>query len=205
MVRGRIRLTTDFNNILSNISLIYAYYNWEVRMVTRSAFSERFAFFAGFGLALVAVAPETARADGLETLNPGVLQVAIEPYMPYTALKDGKLVGLDSDILAAVASKLGLKIETSMTDFPGMLAAVQSQRADITIGGIAWSDARRKVGLFTDPPYYSPPAMAVHGTPDYPDVASLEGMALGTVTGYVWAKSIAPSAESLAAHLPDRR
>jgi polar amino acid transport system substrate-binding protein len=99
-------------------------------MVTRSAFSERFAFFAGFGLALVAVAPETARADGLETLNPGVLQVAIEPYMPYTALKDGKLVGLDSDILAAVASKLGLKIETSMTDFPGMLAAVQSQRAD---------------------------------------------------------------------------
>jgi ABC-type amino acid transport substrate-binding protein len=111
--------------------------------------------------------------------------------MPYTALKDGKLVGLDSDILAAVASKLGLKIETSMTDFPGMLAAVQSQRADITIGGIAWSDARRKVGLFTDPPYYSPPAMAVHGTADYPDVASLEGMALGTVTGYVWAKSIA--------------
>jgi hypothetical protein len=50
-------------------------------MVTRSAFSERFAFFAGFGLALVAAAPETARADGLETLNPGVLQVAIEPYM----------------------------------------------------------------------------------------------------------------------------
>jgi polar amino acid transport system substrate-binding protein len=57
--------------------------------------------------------------------------------MPYTALKDGKLVGLDSDILAAIASKLGLKMEVSVTDFPGMLAAVQSQRADITIGGIA--------------------------------------------------------------------
>jgi polar amino acid transport system substrate-binding protein len=144
-----------------------------------------------FGLGLLAVGPQSAQADNLETLKPGVLQVAIEPYMPYTELKDGKLVGLDSDILVAIADKLGLKLEVNVTDFPGMLAAVQSQRADITIGGIAWSDARRKVGLFTDPPYYSPPAMAVHGGADYPDVASLEGKALGTVTGYVWAKSIA--------------
>jgi len=164
-------------------------------MAARRAFSKRLAkvgFIAlSIGLALQAAALKTARADSLETLKPGVLQVAIEPYMPYTALKDGKLQGLDSDILAAVASKLGLKMEVSVTDFPGMLAAVQSQRADITIGGIAWSDARRKVGLFTDPPYYSPPAMAVHGGVDYPDVASLEGKSLGTVTGYVWAKSIA--------------
>ena len=164
-------------------------------MAARSAFSKRLAklglvAFASTGLSLLA-AVETARADALETLKPGVLRVAIEPYMPYTALKDGKLVGLDSDILAAIASKLGLKVEVSVTDFPGMLAAVQSQRADITVGGIAWSDARRKVGLFTDPPYYSPPAMAVHGAANYPDVASLEGKALGTVTGYVWAKSIA--------------
>jgi polar amino acid transport system substrate-binding protein len=148
------------------------------------------AVFMGLGLGLLAAA-ESALAEGFETLTPGVLKVAIEPYMPYTALKDGKLVGLDSDILAAIANKLSLKIETSVTDFPGMLAAVQSQRADITIGGIAWSDPRQKVGLFTDPPYYSPPAMAVHGAAEYPDVASLEGKALGTVTGYVWAKSIA--------------
>ena len=119
-----------------------------------------------------------------------MLQVTIEPYMPYTAMKDGQLVGLDSDILAAVAQKLGLKLEVSVTDFSGMLASVQSQRADITVGGIAWSDARRKVGLFTDPPYYSPPALAVAGSASYPDVASLEGKSLGTVTGYVWAKSI---------------
>jgi ABC-type amino acid transport substrate-binding protein len=148
------------------------------------------AALVGFGFGLLA-ATGAARAGDLETLSPGVLKVAIEPYMPYTALKEGKLVGLDSDILDAIANKLGLKLEVSVTDFPGMLAAVQSQRADITIGGIAWSDARQKVGLFTDPPYYSPPAMAVHGSDEFPDVASLEGKSLGTVTGYVWAKSIA--------------
>jgi ABC-type amino acid transport substrate-binding protein len=165
-------------------------------MADKGAFSDRSAARAfalmGVGLGLLTLAmPEIAKAEALETLKPGVLQVAIEPYMPYTALKDGKLVGLDSDILAAIADKLGLKIEVNVTDFPGMLAGVQAQRADITIGGIAWSDARQKVGLFTDPPYYSPPAMAVHGSENYPDVASLEGKALGTVTGYVWAKSIA--------------
>lgn len=144
----------------------------------------------GFGFGMLALAT-AAPAQDLETLKPGVLQVVIQPYMPYTALKDEQQVGLDSDILGAIAQKLGLKIETTVTDFPGMLAAVQSQRADITIGGIAWSDARQKVGLFTDPPYYSPPAMAVHGEAAYPDVQSLEGKALGTVTGYVWAKSIA--------------
>jgi polar amino acid transport system substrate-binding protein len=142
------------------------------------------------GLGLCLLATPAALADDLETLDPGVLQVTIEPYMPYTAMKDGQLVGLDSDILAAVAQKLGLKLEVSVTDFSGMLASVQSQRADITVGGIAWSDARRKVGLFTDPPYYSPPALAVAGSASYPDVASLEGKSLGTVTGYVWAKSI---------------
>jgi len=160
------------------------------RNFSSSSLKGGFAAVLGFGMGLLgAFLP--ASAEDLETLKPGVLQVTIQPYMPYTAMKDDKLVGLDSDILAAVANKLGLKIEVNVTDFPGMLASVQSRRADITIGGIAWSDARRKVGLFTDPPYYSPPAMAVAGSDTYPDVKSLEGKDLGTVTGYVWAKSIA--------------
>ena len=124
------------------------------------------------------------------TLKPGVIKAAIEPYMPYTALQGGKLVGLDSDILNAAAQKLGLKVETQVTDFAGMLAGVQSRRVDITIGGVAWSADRQKQGLFTDPPYYSPPAMAVHGNTTYPNVTSLQGKSLGTVTGYVWVKSI---------------
>lgn len=155
-----------------------------------SSFRGGVAALVGLGMGVLA-AFQPARAEELETLKPGVLQVTIQPYMPYTAMKDDKLVGLDSDILAAVADKLGLKMEVNVTDFPGMLASVQSRRADITIGGIAWSDARQKVGLFTDPPYYSPPAMAVAGTDKFPDVKSLEGKDLGTVTGYVWAKSIA--------------
>lgn len=131
-----------------------------------------------------------ADASKYDTISPGVMKVAVEPYMPYTAVTGGKLVGLDSEILQAVAKKLNLRIETQMTDFNGMLGGVQSRRVDISIGGIAWSKERQQQGLFTDPPYYSPPAMAVRGDKTYPTVDDLKGLRLGTVTGYVWVKSI---------------
>jgi len=97
---------------------------------------------------------------------------------------------LDADILTAAAGKLGLTVEPVVTDFAGMLASVQARRVDITIGGVAWTAERQKQGLFTDPPYYSPPAMAVQAGKTYSTVADLEGHQLGTVDGYVWVKSI---------------
>jgi polar amino acid transport system substrate-binding protein len=132
----------------------------------------------------------SAEAAALGTLTPGVIKVAVQPYAPYTSVRDGRIVGLDGDILASVAKKLGLKVEPEVTDFAGMLAGVQSRRVDITIGGVAWSADRQKQGLFTDPPYYSPPAMAVRSGRTYNTVSDLEGLNLGTVEGYVWVKSI---------------
>ena len=132
----------------------------------------------------------SAEAAGLDTIEPGVIRVAVQPYAPYTSVEAGKLTGLDSDILNAAAENLGLKVQPQLTDFNGMLGGVQSRRVDVAIGGIAWSEARQKEGLFTDPAYYSPPAMAVHGSETYSTIADLEGKDLGTVTGYVWVKAI---------------
>ena len=132
----------------------------------------------------------SAEAAGLDTIEPGVILVAVQPYAPYTTLKADKLTGLDSDILNAAAENLGLKVQPQLTDFNGMLGGVQSRRVDVAIGGIAWSADRQKEGLFTDPAYYSPPAMAVHGSETYSTITDLEGKDLGTVTGYVWVKAI---------------
>ncbi|MFF5289716.1 substrate-binding periplasmic protein [Paractinoplanes globisporus] len=129
-------------------------------------------------------------AAGLGTIEKGKLKVAIEPYMPYTDIKNGTMVGLDAEILQAAAGALGLRIETQMTDFKGMLNSVQSGRADVTIGGIGWSKDRAEKGLFTDPVYYSPAAMAVVGDKPYKTVDDLKGLRLGTVSGYVWEQSI---------------
>ena len=129
-------------------------------------------------------------AGKLDTLEPGKLKVAVQSYMPYTAVRGGKLVGLDGEIIESAAKKLGLEVQPQLTDFNGMLGGVQSHRVDITVGGVAWSAERQKQGLFTDPPYYSPPAMGVHSGKTYATVNDLEGGRLGTVTGYVWVKSI---------------
>jgi polar amino acid transport system substrate-binding protein len=139
----------------------------------------------------------SAKTAALDTLTPGVIKVAVQPYAPYTSVQGGKIVGLDGDILTYVAKKLGLQIKPQVTDFAGMLAGVQSHRVDVTIGGVAWSADRQKQGLFTDPPYYSPPAMAVRSGKSYKTVDDLKGLSLGTVEGYVWVKSIqsVPGAE----------
>jgi len=145
---------------------------------------------AGCGSTGSAATATGSAAAGLGTIEAGKLKVAIEPYMPYTDIKDGKMVGLDAEILQAAAAALGLQIETQVTDFKGMLNSVQSGRADITIGGIGWSKERSEKGLFTDPVYYSPAAMAVVGDKPYKTVDDLKGLRLGTVSGYVWEQSI---------------
>ena len=142
-------------------------------------------------LALAACGSEaTGKAKSLDTIEPGVIRVAVQPYAPYTSVEEGKLKGLDSEILEAAAKNLDLKVVPQVTDFNGMLGGVQSHRVDMSIGGIAWSADRQKEGLFTDPAYYSPPAMAVHGSDTFKTVSDLEDQDLGTVTGYVWVKSI---------------
>ena len=146
-------------------------------------------------LALLAAAPVLASAacsssGSSSSKSSNVLRVAVEPYAPYTTVQNGTIVGLDGDILNYIAGRLGLRVEPQVTDFAGMLAGVQSGRVDITIGGIAWTADRQKQGLFTDPPYYSPPAMAVRSGKTYRTIDDLKGLNLGTVTGYVWVKSI---------------
>ena len=126
----------------------------------------------------------------LDTIDQGKLKVAVQSYMPYTAVKGGKLAGLDGEIIEAIAKKLDLEVQPQLTDFNGMLGGVQSHRVDITVGGVAWSEERQKQGLFTDPPYYSPPAMGVRNGKTYSTIGDLEDQRLGTVTGYVWVKSI---------------
>jgi polar amino acid transport system substrate-binding protein len=160
------------------------------RPTRRSAPLAALALLAASTLAACGDDPVSAEASGLDTIEPGVITVAVQPYAPYTSVEGNQLTGLDSDILKAAADNLGLEVVPQVTDFNGMLGGVQSHRVDLSIGGIAWSKERQEEGLFTDPVYYSPPAMAVHGSETVETVDDLEQKDLGTVTGYVWVNSI---------------
>lgn len=126
----------------------------------------------------------------LGTITPGTITVSIEPYMPYTAEQNGKLIGLDSEIFNYIAGQLHQKINVQVTNFAGMLSGVQTRRVDVAIGGIAWSASRAAAGLFTDPPYYSPVALAEKQGEHITTIAGLQGQGVGTVTGYIFVNAI---------------
>jgi len=128
--------------------------------------------------------------SSLGTITPGTITVAIEPYMPYTAEQNGQLIGLDSDIFNYIAAQLHQKVSINVTNFAGMLSGVQTHRVDVAIGGIAWSASRAAVGIFTDPPYYSPVALAEQKGEKITTVAGLQDKQVGTVTGYVFVDAI---------------
>ncbi len=132
----------------------------------------------------------TGSASNLGTITPGTITVAIEPYMPYTAEQNGKLIGLDSEIFNYIAQQPNQKINVQVTNFAGMLSGVQTRRVDVAIGGIAWSKSRAAVGLFTDPPYYSPVALAEKNGENITTIAGLQGKSVGTVTGYIFVDAI---------------
>lgn len=126
----------------------------------------------------------------LTTLKPGTIKVAMLPYMPYVGKKGESLQGLDGEIINTVADELGYEIQVEQTDFSGMLSAVQTGRVDVALGSIFWTPERAKTGVFTDPPYYSPLALAVGNGETYEKASDLEGLEMGTVTGYSWTSSI---------------
>ena len=142
-----------------------------------------------FGSAGAAARPRAAY-DPLGTITPGMISVAVEPYMPYTGMKNGKLIGMDSEIFDYIARQLHQRIRVVVTNFAGMLSDVQTRRVDVSIGGIAWSASRAKVGLFTDPPYYSPVALAERKGEDITTVGQMSGNSIGTITGYIFVKAL---------------
>ena len=148
--------------------------------------------FAGICLlAGCAVQSAGAAEQGqIKTVTPGVLTVAIASYMPYAGLVDGKLSGLDGDIITAVARRLGLTVKPALSDFAGTLAAVQANRADVAVGSVGWTEARAKAGLFTDSPYYSDQIVLVRNDAKISKIEDLEGLTVATGIGYSYIPAI---------------
>ncbi|MGB3389711.1 MAG: ABC transporter substrate-binding protein [Pseudaminobacter sp.] len=131
-----------------------------------------------------------AQDTSFKTIEPGTLTIAIASYMPYSGVIDGKLTGLDGDLVTAVAEKLGLKVKTNVSDFAGILAAVQTNRADIAVGSIGWTEARAKAGIFTDSPYYSNQVVLVREDQNVTKIEDLEGLTVATGIGYSYIPAI---------------
>ena len=95
--------------------------------------------------------PASTTATDLKTVTEGVLTMSTNAaFPPYESTDDsGNVVGIDADIAAAIAEKLGLKLQIDDMDFDGALAAAQSGKSDIVMAGVTVNEERQLVLDFT--------------------------------------------------------
>ena len=78
-------------------------------------------------------------------VTPGKLNYGtVATFAPFEYQEGDKLVGLDIDLSAALAAKMGLKSEPLAMDFKGLIPALQSGRIDVVIAGLYITPAREE-------------------------------------------------------------
>lgn len=77
--------------------------------------------------------------------NQDKINVALSPdYPPFEYYKNGQIVGMDIDIINAIAKELGLKAEIQPMEFDSIIASLESGRSDMGISSITATPARKK-------------------------------------------------------------
>jgi L-cystine transport system substrate-binding protein len=122
--------------------------------------------------------------DDLGTIEPRKLHAAFNGDMPMTALRHGKLVGTDGEMISRIAERLGLEIVPEQMDWASAIESTVAGRVDLMLGAVGWTEERSKVMLLTDPIYYFGVLLAQKTATDYHTFADMQGRTVGTVTGF---------------------
>ena len=106
-------------------------------------------------------------------------------FAPFIYQLDGKNVGIDMDLLQAIAANQGFEVEVKTLGFDAALQAVQAGQADGVIAGMSITDERKQVFDFSDSYYESGVQMAVAENSDITSYEDLEGQTVAVKTGTV--------------------
>lgn len=84
----------------------------------------------------------------------GTVRVAADSsFIPFIYIKDGKVVGIDADMLTHFCKEYGYKAEIVLMDFAGILPAISSGKCDFACGSIAITPERKESVYFSEPTY----------------------------------------------------
>ncbi len=106
-------------------------------------------------------------------------------FKPFEYTDDnGDFVGIDLDILAAVAEDQGFKYEVKALGWDASIAACQAGQADGLIAGASITDERKESGwIFSDGYYDANQSMAVEASSDIDGFDDLKGLSVAVKTG----------------------
>lgn len=72
-------------------------------------------------------------------------------YPPFEYLENGKICGIDADIIELISKKTGVKYEWKNMNFDGLIPALQTKKIDIAIAGMSITPERAKAVNFSIP------------------------------------------------------
>ena len=136
-------------------------------------------------------ASESTDAAELTTVTAGKLTMSTNAaFPPYEmTADDGSFEGIDIDVAAAIADKLGLELQIDDMDFDAALLATQSGKSDMVMAGVTVTDERQKVMDFSDTYAEGIQSIIVPEDSDIASVDDLAGKTIGTqrgTTGYIY-------------------
>ncbi|MBQ6823149.1 MAG: transporter substrate-binding domain-containing protein [Clostridia bacterium] len=71
-------------------------------------------------------------------------------FPPYEFMQDGKVVGIDAEIAAAIAEKLGKELVIENVDFDSIIIGVQEGKYDFAMAGLTVTEDRKEQVDFTE-------------------------------------------------------
>lgn len=132
-------------------------------------------------LMLLSAVPTAARADASDAVKGKKFTIATDTtFAPFEWQEGGKLVGIDMDLIRAIADVEGFEVDIQSLGFNAALQAVTSGTADGAIAGASITDERKLSYDFSEPYFESGIQMAVRSTDD--EIHGYEDLAGKTVT-----------------------
>ena len=157
--------------------------------------NRRQAILAGIGsvatLGLAACGGSSDSGDGAAKVYTIATDTTFAPFEYADA--DGTYVGIDVDLLAAVAADQGFEYELNPVGFDAALQNVQSGQADGVIAGMSITDERKEIFDFSEPYYDSTVCAAALSSSDIASLDDLKGKKVAVKNGTqssLWADSI---------------
>jgi polar amino acid transport system substrate-binding protein len=121
---------------------------------------------------------------GIETVEKGVITWGTNAeFPPYESKNGGEVVGIDNDIINAVANKLGMEAKVEDMNFDSIIASVQSGKVDIGMAGMTVTDDRLAMVDFTDSYATAVQSIIVKDGSDIKSADDLKGKTIGVQLG----------------------
>lgn len=110
--------------------------------------------------------------------------VADSSFAPFEYQDEtGQYVGIDMELIKAIAEQQGFTITIQNPGFDAALNAVQAGQADAVIAGMSITDARKEIFDFSDAYYSSNILLAVKNGSDIASYEDLKGKTVGAKNG----------------------